>query len=83
MKVRNSIGPYHVLMIFVVIKKVIIVPYLLSGHEHGVKCTKKSKYICIMLRNLRKLFRTLIFISHNNIWECLIAQICIYLFIVV
>lgn len=38
-----------------------------------------------MLRNLRELFRTLIFISHNNIWkfECLIAQICIYLFTVV
>lgn len=29
--------------LFVLIKKVIIIPYLLSGHDHGiqVKCTKK------------------------------------------
>lgn len=64
--------------LFVLIKKVIIIQ---------VKCksSKCSKVIFIMLRNLRELFRILIFISHNNIWklECLIAQICIYLFIVV
>lgn len=31
--------------LFVLIKKVIIIPYLLSGHDHGiqVKCTKKKK----------------------------------------
>ncbi len=86
MKVSNLIGLDHVLMIYLLIKRLSlsltywVVMTMVFKWNVLKKKSKCSKVTFIMLRNLRELSRTLIFISHNNIWklECLITQICIY-----